>query len=119
MFGHKKKVLSRMQEAFGARELRELKSLHAEFEANAIPLSEFAEKWEAVARALNYPDARQMRPDDRLDLVMGINNEGLILRHADFEDAYEIIQAIDVDAFHRAIDGKVKLETIKDVINAL
>ena len=117
MFNFFKSPLLRMSEEFGQREKIDLEILYSDYLVLVTSFECFLNAWNSIAKTLRYPDSKQMRSDDRLTHILNLNNAKLF--HSEFEDSYEILQAIDIKVFHEAIDRRIELNTIKDLVIAL
>ena len=118
-----KSAKTNMINKYGSRECYDLKSIFNDFSNFSLPYDYFYKYWIEVASVLNYPDARQMRKSDDVLEVIKLNNTNIF--YSQFEDAYEVLQSIDClqtpheTSFEEAIDMKVELNSIEDMISFL
>jgi len=117
MFGNEKSASAQMSDMCEGRESVDLKLLYEKLGRIEITFESFSRRWRLLAETLNYPEPEKMRIDDELSEVIKLNNTSIF--QADFEDSYEILQAIDIDSFHAAIDSGIELKTVKDALLAL
>ena len=88
--------------------------------SSSIDVQSFIELWDKLATELNYPTPELMSLEDRLLDLIAINNyrhwfdlSGLDM----FDDEYEILEQFNVKYSDIAIENKIELSTIEDILN--
>lgn len=120
MFGREKKAIYRMSERYGSRESINPIDAYRQLESPSFSLQIFLDNWHEIASVLRYPDPSKMRLEDDLLEVINLNNTGII--QAEFEDVYEVLEAIDARrkprgaSFEKAVDSKLQLDFVRDLI---
>jgi hypothetical protein len=98
----------------------DLVGVYKEKFSSLIDFPSFSLLWNKLSEILSYPRAGLMRPEDSLEKLMSMNNAKCFFDFDEFEDIYEIFQAINIDyvidAMDVALSEKREFSTVGDLL---